>query len=49
MKAVEEYYKQQKKIVNFQVAGAPGDTWEDLLAALQLQHMTANSSHKLTA
>ncbi|XP_057766954.1 probable adenylate kinase 7, mitochondrial [Salvia miltiorrhiza] len=49
MKGLEEYYKQQKKLVNFQVAGAPGDTWEGLLAALQLQHMTANSSHKLTA
>ena len=49
MKPVEEYYKHQKKLVNFQVAGAPGDTWEGLLAALQLQHMTANPSHKLTA
>ncbi|KAH6788176.1 P-loop containing nucleoside triphosphate hydrolases superfamily protein [Perilla frutescens var. hirtella] len=49
MKGVEEYYKQQKKLVNFQVAGAPGDTWEGLLAALQLQHMTPNSSNKLTA
>ncbi|KAG6382601.1 hypothetical protein SASPL_157317 [Salvia splendens] len=50
MKPVEEYYKQQKKLVNFQVAGAPADTWEGLLAALQLQHMAPNSSsHKLTA
>ncbi|KAL1564298.1 adenylate kinase [Salvia divinorum] len=49
MNPVEEYYKQQKKLVNFQVAGAPADTWEGLLAALQLQHMAPNSSQKLTA
>ncbi|XP_073294103.1 probable adenylate kinase 7, mitochondrial [Primulina huaijiensis] len=53
-KPVEEYYKQQKKLLDFQVAGAPGDTWPGLLAALQLQHMSsvssrANSSQKLTA
>ncbi|KAI3473855.1 hypothetical protein Pfo_028036 [Paulownia fortunei] len=54
MKPLEEYYKQQKKLLDFQVAGAPGDTWQGLLAALQLQHMSAvtsaaNSSQKLTA
>ncbi|KAK6117487.1 hypothetical protein DH2020_048765 [Rehmannia glutinosa] len=49
-KPLEEYYKQQKKLLNFQVAGPPGDTWQGLLAALQLQHMNAASlSHKLTA
>ncbi|XP_073120696.1 probable adenylate kinase 7, mitochondrial isoform X2 [Henckelia pumila] len=53
-KPVEEYYKQQKKLLDFQVAGAPGDAWPGLLAALQLQHMScvsssANSSQKLTA
>ncbi|KAL6520155.1 hypothetical protein OROMI_032335 [Orobanche minor] len=36
-KPLEEYYKQQKKLLDFQVAGAPGDTWQGLLAALQLQ------------
>ncbi|KAG8384954.1 hypothetical protein BUALT_Bualt04G0171800 [Buddleja alternifolia] len=50
MKPLEEYYKQQKKLLDFQVAGAPSETWQGLLAALQLQHMNAaNSSQKLTA
>ncbi|GFP84919.1 probable adenylate kinase 7 mitochondrial [Phtheirospermum japonicum] len=50
-KPLEEYYKQQKKLLDFQVAGAPGDTWQCLLAALQLQHMSnaASSPHKLMA
>ncbi|CAA2979411.1 probable adenylate kinase 7, mitochondrial [Olea europaea subsp. europaea] len=51
---VEEYYKKQKKLLEFQVAGAPGDTWEGLLAALHLRHMNAlcsslNSSQKFAA
>ncbi|EYU44871.1 hypothetical protein ABFS82_08G000800 [Erythranthe guttata] len=54
MKPLEEYYKQQNKLLDFQVAGASGDTWQGLLAALQLQHVNvvtspANSSQKLTA
>ncbi|KAL2240628.1 probable adenylate kinase 7, mitochondrial [Sesamum indicum] len=53
-KPIEEYYKQQKKLLDFQVAGGPGESWQGLLAALQLQHMNsvtcaANSSQKLTA
>lgn len=40
-KALEEYYKQQKKLVDFQVSGRHGDGWEGLLAALQLQHLRA--------
>lgn len=49
-KQLEDYYRKQKKLFNFQVAGAPGDTWQGLLAALHLQHMNAiNSSQKLTA
>lgn len=47
---MEEYYGQQKKLLEFQVGGGSGDAWQGLLAALQLQHMNAsNSSHKLTA
>ncbi|XP_022841717.1 probable adenylate kinase 7, mitochondrial [Olea europaea var. sylvestris] len=51
---VEEYYKKQKKLLEFQVAGAPGDTWKGLLAALHLRHMNAlcsslNSSQKFAA
>ncbi|PIN03856.1 adenylate kinase [Handroanthus impetiginosus] len=54
MKPLEEYYKKQKKLLDFQVAGGPGDTWQGLLAALQLQHMSSvssatKSSQKLTA
>ncbi|KAL7603961.1 probable adenylate kinase 7, mitochondrial isoform X1 [Lactuca sativa] len=48
---LEEYYKKQKKLLNFNVAGAPGETWQGLLAALHLQHMNAlitSSSHKLS-
>ncbi|XWS30480.1 hypothetical protein CRYUN_Cryun24cG0121100 [Craigia yunnanensis] len=49
-KSLEDYYSKQKKLLNYQVAGAPGDTWQGLLAALHLQHMNAlSSSHKLTA
>lgn len=49
-KPLEDYYKQQKKLLEFQVAGAPGETWQGLLAALHLQHMSAvSSSQKLTA
>ncbi|KAL2532306.1 putative adenylate kinase 7 [Abeliophyllum distichum] len=53
-KPVEEYYQKQKKLLEFQVAGAPGDTWQGLLSALHLQHMNAvcsslNSTQKLAA
>ncbi|XWS40605.1 hypothetical protein CRYUN_Cryun17cG0010200 [Craigia yunnanensis] len=49
-KSLEDYYNNQKKLLNYQVAGAPGDTWQGLLAALHLQHMNAlSSSQKLTA
>lgn len=48
-KALEDYYKKQKKLLNFNVAGAPGETWQGLLAALHLQHTNAlTSSHKLS-
>ncbi|KAK7260628.1 hypothetical protein RIF29_26846 [Crotalaria pallida] len=49
-KLLEDYYKKQKKLLNFEVAGAPGETWQGLLAALHLQHINAlSSSPKLTA
>ncbi|XP_022750481.1 probable adenylate kinase 7, mitochondrial isoform X2 [Durio zibethinus] len=49
-KSLEDYYSKQKKLLNYQLAGAPGDTWQGLLAALRLQHMNALSpSQKLTA
>ncbi|XP_071731274.1 probable adenylate kinase 7, mitochondrial [Rutidosis leptorrhynchoides] len=48
-KPLEEYYKKQKKLLNFNVTGAPGETWQGLLTALHLQHMNAlTSSHKLS-
>ncbi|GAV64294.1 ADK domain-containing protein [Cephalotus follicularis] len=50
IKPLEDYYRKQKKLLDFQVAGAPGETWQGLLAALHLQYMNAvNSSQKLTA
>ncbi|MED6134979.1 hypothetical protein PIB30_042012 [Stylosanthes scabra] len=49
-KLLEDYYRKQKKLLNFEVAGAPGETWQGLLAALHLQYANAlNSSQKLTA
>ncbi|KAJ4729434.1 adenylate kinase [Melia azedarach] len=49
-KSLEDYYRKQRKLLDFQVAGAPGETWQGLLAALHLQHMNAvSSSQKLTA
>ncbi|XP_047311746.1 probable adenylate kinase 7, mitochondrial [Impatiens glandulifera] len=52
-KPLEDYYRQQKKLLDFQVNGGHGETWQGLLAALQLQHvMTAaaatTSSPKLS-
>ncbi|XP_057970383.1 probable adenylate kinase 7, mitochondrial isoform X2 [Malania oleifera] len=48
-KPVEDYYRKQKKLLDFQVGSAPGETWEGLLAALHLQHISPpHSSKKLT-
>lgn len=48
-KDLEEYYRKQRKLLNFHVAGGPGETWCGLLAALHLQHIdVSNSSRKLT-
>ncbi|KAK4712687.1 hypothetical protein R3W88_007200 [Solanum pinnatisectum] len=50
IKRLEEYYRMQKKLLNYQVAGGPAETWRGLLAALQLQHMmSAVGSTQLTA
>ncbi|ONK80776.1 uncharacterized protein A4U43_C01F21600 [Asparagus officinalis] len=40
-KLLEEYYRKQKKLLDFPVSGGPGDTWCGLLAALHLQHLAA--------
>lgn len=49
-KLLEDYYRKQKKLLNFEVAGGHGETWQGLLAALHLQHINAlSSSQKLTA
>ncbi|XP_072970997.1 probable adenylate kinase 7, mitochondrial [Typha angustifolia] len=49
-KLLEEYYRKQQKLLDFQVSGGPGEIWRGLLAALHLQHMDApNSPQKLTA
>lgn len=50
IKPLEEYYRKQKKLLNYQVAGGPAETWQGLLAALQLQHMmSAVGSTQMTA
>ncbi|KAF7801681.1 putative adenylate kinase 7, mitochondrial [Senna tora] len=46
-KLLEDYYREQNKLINVEVAGAPGETWQGLLAALHLKHIS--SSQKLTA
>ncbi|CAM8891327.1 unnamed protein product [Rhodiola kirilowii] len=49
-KRLEEYYRKQKKLLNIQVGGAPGDTWQHLMTTLHLQHIDADrSTQKLTA
>ena len=49
-KSLEDYYKTKSKLVDIQVTDAPGETWQGLLAALQLQHINAvSTSQKLTA
>uniref|UniRef100_A0A6N2MS13 adenylate kinase n=2 Tax=Salix TaxID=40685 RepID=A0A6N2MS13_SALVM len=49
-KALEGYYRKQQKLLDFQVAGGSGETWQGLLAALHLKHLSAaSSSPKLAA
>lgn len=49
MQFLEDYYQNQKKLIDFQVGNAPGETWKGLLAALHLQHISAvHSSRTLT-
>ncbi|KMS99193.1 hypothetical protein BVRB_2g047080 [Beta vulgaris subsp. vulgaris] len=46
---LEDYYQNQKKLIDFQVGNAPGETWKGLIAALHLQHINAvHSSRTLT-
>lgn len=50
IKPLEEYYRKQKKLLVFEVAGGPAETWQGLLAALHLQHMmSAVGSTQLSA
>lgn len=50
VKSLEDYYQKQRKLLDFKVAGAPSDTWQQLLAILHLQQMsTLDSTKKLTA
>ncbi|XP_059282546.1 probable adenylate kinase 7, mitochondrial [Lycium ferocissimum] len=49
VKPLEEYYRKQRKLLDFQVAGGPGETWQGLLTALHLQHRNGVGSTQLTA
>ncbi|MBA0790091.1 hypothetical protein Gohar_014760, partial [Gossypium harknessii] len=40
-KVVEEYYKNEKKLLEFQIGNARMETWRRLLTALHLQHINA--------
>ena len=47
-KALEDYYRKQQKLLEFQVDNSPGANWPRLLAALHLKHIVAaHTSHKL--
>ncbi|XP_030967771.1 probable adenylate kinase 7, mitochondrial isoform X1 [Quercus lobata] len=47
-KAVEDYYRKQQKLLEFQVDNSPAANWPRLLAALHLKHIVAaRTSHKL--
>ncbi|XP_037496539.1 probable adenylate kinase 7, mitochondrial isoform X2 [Jatropha curcas] len=49
-KPLEDYYRKQKKLLDFQVQSASGETLQGLLAALHLQHINALCcSKKLTS
>ncbi|KAM4115524.1 hypothetical protein ACJW30_04G156200 [Castanea mollissima] len=46
--ALEDYYRKQQKLLEFQVDNSPGVNWPRLLVALHLKHIVAaRSSHKL--
>ncbi|KAG4137193.1 hypothetical protein ERO13_D07G056500v2 [Gossypium hirsutum] len=40
-KVVEDYYKNEKKLLEFQIGNARMETWRRLLTALHLQHINA--------
>ncbi|KAL2934481.1 putative adenylate kinase 7 mitochondrial [Bienertia sinuspersici] len=48
MQLLEDYYQNQKKLIDLQVGNAPGETWKGLLAALHLQHIDAANSSQTT-
>ncbi|XP_043703990.1 probable adenylate kinase 7, mitochondrial isoform X2 [Telopea speciosissima] len=48
-KPLEDYYRKKMKLLDFQAAGGPGETWQGLLSLLHLKHINAiHSSQKLT-
>ncbi|XP_074294603.1 putative adenylate kinase 7, mitochondrial [Silene latifolia] len=47
-KLLEDFYRRQKKLLDFEVDEGLGETWNDLLSVLQLQHIKS-SFQKLTA
>ncbi|KAL9227031.1 hypothetical protein vseg_002776 [Gypsophila vaccaria] len=47
-KLLEDFYRTQQKLLNFEVAEGPGKTWHDLLSVLRLHHVKS-SFQKLTA
>ncbi|KAE8785572.1 Adenylate kinase, chloroplastic [Hordeum vulgare] len=48
-KQLEDYYKKHRKLVELKTSARPGETWQGLVAALQLQHLDPSPTpHKLT-
>ncbi|KAK6924693.1 hypothetical protein RJ641_009019 [Dillenia turbinata] len=48
-KPVEDYYRRQKKLLEFQVRSAPRETWQGLLAALHLQNCLEFEQHPVNS
>ncbi|VVA96021.1 unnamed protein product [Arabis nemorensis] len=49
VKPLEEYYRKQRKLLDFHVGGATSaETWQGLLAALHLKQVNLATSQKLT-
>ncbi|XP_047073724.1 probable adenylate kinase 7, mitochondrial [Lolium rigidum] len=49
-KQLEDYYKKHRKLVELKTSARPGETWQGLVSALQLQHLDPSPTpHKLTA
>uniref|UniRef100_A0ACD6AJ14 Uncharacterized protein n=1 Tax=Avena sativa TaxID=4498 RepID=A0ACD6AJ14_AVESA len=48
-KQLEDYYRKHRKLVELKTSARPGETWQELVSALHLQHLDPSPvPHKLT-